>query len=198
MRPEKAAITAQLAVAIALLTFAPVRMKNLSSIVIGRHLVRPGGPGTGYLLVFPEHEVKNRVELEFPLDAETTRLIDTYVREHRPVLMRGRNHDYLFPGEDHDQKASQTLGEQISGRLWKAIGLKITPHQFRHAAAAIILRKHPGNYELVRRILGHKNIATTIAFYIGLEGIEATRMWGEMIRDERLLRSSAPTKKGRR
>jgi len=193
--PEKAAITAQMAVAIRILTFAPVRMQNLASIVIGQNLVRPGRPGTGFLLTFPDHDVKNHVPLEFPLDEETTRLIDTYIHDHRPYLMRGRNHDCLFPGEDHDQKGSQTLGEQITQRLWKAIGLKVTPHQFRHAAAAIVLRKHPGNYELVRRILGHRNLATTTAFYIGLESVEATRQFGEILReDEGRLRSPTRAK----
>jgi integrase len=54
-------------------------------------------------------------------------------------------------------------------------------HQFRHAAAALILQNHPGNYEMVRRILGHKNVQTTINFYIGLETAEAARMFGEIV-----------------
>jgi hypothetical protein len=38
-----------------------------------------------------------------------------------------------------------------------------------------MLKADPGNYELVRRVLGHRNIATTRNFYIGLETLEATR-----------------------
>jgi integrase len=87
----------------------------------------------------------------------------------------------VFPGTIRDQKTSQDLGEQISKRLWKMLGLKITPHQFRHAAAAITLRHEPGNYELVRRVLGHRNIQTTVNFYVGLEMIEAARRFGEMV-----------------
>jgi integrase len=52
---------------------------------------------------------------------------------------------------------------------------------FRHAAAYIMLKADPGNYELVRRVLGHRSITTTRNFYIGLETLEATRLFGEMV-----------------
>ena len=32
-------------------------------------------------------------------------------------------------------------------------------------AAALILEKDPANYGFVRRVLGHKNLQTTINFY---------------------------------
>ena len=60
-------------------------------------------------------------------------------------------------------------------------GLKITPHQFRHAAAAIVLKHHRGNYELVRQVLGHKNVQTTVRFYVGLDSIFATERFGELV-----------------
>jgi integrase len=50
-----------------------------------------------------------------------------------------------------------------------ATGLLMTVHQFRHAAGAIILKRRPGEYELVRRLLGHRNVQTTINAYVGLE-----------------------------
>jgi hypothetical protein len=36
----------------------------------------------------------------------------------------------------------------------------------------------------VRRILGHRNIQTTINFYIGLETALATKEFGEIIRSQ--------------
>jgi hypothetical protein len=60
----KAAVTAQLATAIAILTFAPVRICNLVSIELGQNLIKPGGLQTPYWLVFPHYDVKNRVDLK--------------------------------------------------------------------------------------------------------------------------------------
>jgi len=188
-KPHRAAVNAQLAIAIVILIRAPVRMQNLASIRIGINLIRPGGPNTPYMLVFPDYDVKNGVPLEFAFDETTTVLIDEYIFQHRPHLMRGFNHDWLFSGGGREHKATKTLSEQASLRLWKELGLEITPHQFRHAAAYIMLKADPGNYELVRRVLGHRSITTTRNFYIGLETLEATRLFGEIVTE--LARSEA-------
>ena len=73
---SKAAITAQLAVAIALLTVAPVRIANLTAARLGENLIKPGGPKTPYWLVFPNYDVKNRIDLNFSLSADLSELID--------------------------------------------------------------------------------------------------------------------------
>jgi integrase len=184
LAPVKAAGLAQLAVAIAILSVFPVRLGNLGAIRIGENLIRPGGPGTSYWLVFSRHDVKNRIRLESVFDADLTELIDDYVQNHLHVLLRGSNEPWLFPGMTGGHKGLATLSSQITKRIQKATGLRITVHQFRHAAAALILRARPGNYEYVRRILGHRNIQTTINFYIGLETAQATQEFGEMIREK--------------
>jgi integrase len=56
--------------------------------------------------------------------------------------------------------------------------------QFRHAAAAIYLKHRPGDYETVRRLLGHRDIQTTIRFYCGLETMQATEQFGKLIRQQ--------------
>ncbi len=180
--PVKAALRAQLAVAIALLTVAPVRLGNLVRIELEENLIRPAGPASPHWLVFPDYDVKNRIQLQFPLDAGVSALIDEYVHQHRPVLLRGSNATWLFPGESGGYKTPSMFSGQITAAVAKAVGIRLTAHQFRHAAAAIILRHDPGNYEWARRVLGHKNIQTTICFYIGLESTEATRRFGEIVR----------------
>jgi integrase len=181
--PVKAAVLAELAVAIRLLTLAPVRIGNLAAISLNTNLTRPGGHGSPYWLTFPGYDVKNRVELTFPFGADVTAFIDRYISDFRPTLLRGSNSSWLFPGGDGSgaHKCAATLSEQITERVEKELGLRITGHQFRHAAAAILLKKEPGNYELVRRVLGHRNIQTTVNFYIGLETMDASRQFGELI-----------------
>ncbi len=77
--------------------------------------------------------------------------------------------------------------------MLKETGIRITAHQFRHAAAAVILRAQPGNYEYARRILGHLNVQTTTNFYAGLETFQAGKHFGELI-ESRL----EMTRRGRR
>jgi integrase len=91
---------------------------------------------------------------------------------------------WLFPGENGAPKNTLLFSKQITERIQKAVGLRITVHQFRHAAAAIYLKHHPGDYETVRRLLGHKSATTTIKFYCGLETIAATEQFGRLIREQ--------------
>jgi integrase len=180
--PVKAAVTAQLATAIAIFTFAPIRLGNLISIRLEENLIRPGGPDGPYWLVFPDYDVKNRVTLQFKLQPELSELIDEYINDYRPVLLRGSKDLWLFPGQKREIKTSRTLSLQVTDRVIKATGLRITVHQFRHAAAAIFLKHRPGQYELVRQMLGHRSIQTTMNFYVGLENIQATEIFGDIIK----------------
>jgi integrase len=76
------------------------------------------------------------------------------------------------------------FSKQITIRIQKATGLRLTVHQFRHAAAAIYLAHRPGDYETVRRLLGHRDIQTTTRFYCGLATLEATEQFGKLIREQ--------------
>ena len=181
--PTRAAVTAQLAVAIAILTVAPVRLANLTAIRLGTNLIKPGGPDSNYWLVFPDYDVKNRVRLEYPLEPYLTRA-DRRIRPRLPAaLLRGRNEDWLFPGQRGGAKGKVSFSGQITERIYKATGLRMTVHQFRHAAGALILQRRPGEYELVRRLLGHRNVQTTINSYVGLENIQASEIFGKIVMD---------------
>ena len=181
--PVKAAVTAQLAVAIAILSFAPVRLDNLVSIELEKNLIKPGGPDSPFWLIFPHYDVKNRVDLNFEFDDALTTLIDEYIHEFRPTLVRGSNAAWLFPGVAGKPKTANMFSTQITERIQKATGVRMTVHQFRHACAAIYLKHHPGDYETVKRLLGHRNIQTTINFYCGLETTQANAAFGKIIRE---------------
>jgi integrase len=181
--PVKAAVTAQLAVAIAILSFAPVRLTNLVSIELEENLIKPGGPESPFWLVFPHYDVKNRVNLEFTFDEDLTGLIDEYIHDFRPTLLRRSNAGWLFPGVAGEPKTANMFSTQITERIQKATGLRMTVHQFRHACGAIYLKHRPGEYETVKRLLGHRNIQTTINFYCGLETTQANETFGKIIRE---------------
>jgi integrase len=180
--PVRAAVLAQIAVAVAILTVAPVRLGNLASIRLGENLIKPGGPDSNYWLRFAKYDVKNRAALEFILDETVTKIIDEYAHDFRPSLMRATNEDWLFPGRSSDHKEKISFSTQIVERVQVSTGLRITVHQFRHAAAALILKHRPGEYELVRRILGHKSVQTTTAFYCSLETTQASEIFTDIVR----------------
>ena len=87
-----------------------------------------------------------------------------------------------IPGLRSGAKGKVSFSGQITKRVLKFTGLRITSHQFRHAAGAIILQEQPGNYELVRQILGHRSLSTTIRRYIWLKNIQAHQIYQKIVR----------------
>jgi hypothetical protein len=187
--PTKAAVTAQLAVAISILTFAPIRLSNLVNIELGKNLIKPGGVNSPFWLVFEHYDVKNRVDLNFKFDQPLTDLIEEYVHEFRPTLLHGTNASWLFPGEGGKPKTH--LGVQLTERIQKAVGLRITQHQFRHAAAAIYLKHQPGAYEVARRLLDtavsrRRSISTRPADHAGDRAVRKSHSPADQIWPGRL------------
>jgi integrase len=154
---------AEAAVAIEILLFAPLRIGNLAALDLDRHLKRVGKVRH---LIIPSEEVKNAVDLEFELLPATSELINWYVDIYR---MAPAGVTALFPGTSEASKSVSGLRHQIMKVIHEFTGLDINPHLFRHMAAKTYLAVHPGHYETVRRLLGHKSIETTTNSYTGLE-----------------------------
>ena len=73
------------------------------------------------------------------------------------------------------------MSEQIKTIVHAYTGLDMTAHRFRHAMGKIFLDRNPGQYEVVRQLLGHKDIRTTIAFYAGAETASAARHYAKTL-----------------
>ena len=193
---QRAAIKAQIAIAIESRLMAPIRMAELIGVTLDTHLVRPGGPNGLIHLVIGADEVKNEQAIEYELPNPLTDMIDVYVERFRPLLTKPDN-VYLFPDRAHGHKAQATLSQQIKETVWKRTGLYMRPHAFRHLAAKLLYQNNPGDHEGVRQLLGHKSAKTTALFYLGLNTILAGKRHDALIGQEReRLKKLAP--RGRR
>ena len=169
------------ALAIAILTNAPIRIENLANINLDQNIVRNGvGAGSRVTLWFPAQAVKNDLEIELPLATSTVRLLDTYLKEVWPVLAQPGCRD-LFPGRSGDKRSKVGFGMAISKTTERELGVRISPHQFRHVAGYLYLTVRPGDYETVRVLLGHKALQTTIQFYAGMEIAAAAKRYDEVV-----------------
>lgn len=179
--PKRQAVAVQIALAIELLLKAPMRINNLVSLELGKQVImshKQDGPVT---ITLCEHEVKNEFAQEYPLSEETSALLHHYLSVHRSHLLKHPDSTWLFPGEKGSHKQTRTMALQISQTISRELGLKITPHQFRHLAAKLQLDAHPGSYETVRRLLGHKSLKTTTHFYTGLETRQAVKHYDQLL-----------------
>jgi integrase len=182
--PKKALSLATIALQIQILTRAPVRIGNLLSIRLDHNLQRIDGAKSSYRLYFPDCDVKNRNELDYPLSGSTAEMIDEFIHAFRPHIGTKQMGDWLFPGENGKSRSAAHASAFIAATVEQEVGLRLTAHQFRHAAAAVILKERVGDYEFVRRILGHLNIVTTTRFYTALESFPASKAFGDIIESQ--------------
>lgn len=173
---------AQRALMIAILTAAPMRLNNLRLLDRTRHFKQPFSVTVDrWHLTLPAAEVKNDIDLEYPVDPRLMAMIDLYMRDYQPVLSPEPN-TFLFPGRRADAAISDGgIRRAIVEFASKEAGLVMNPHLFRHLAALIFLKANPGQYEAARQLLGHKNIQTTIEFYTGFETDEAAARYGTVL-----------------
>jgi integrase len=178
---QEAHLLVQSAVAIEILQFAPVRIENLNHLRLDQHLVWQGAK---LRLIIPAAEVKNSQALDFLLPEATSARVQRYIKDWR-CLFLPKSNPYLFPGRDGKAKDQAALRKQIEKTLWEHAALRLTPHQFRHAAAKILLDARPGFYEVARKLLGHKSMMTTYSHYAGAETQAAVELYGDIITDHR-------------
>ena len=178
------ALLMQWAVALMILTYAPLRIGTLSILHIERNLRWSGPKMTGMLVLdIDGSHVKNGQTLSFPLPEECADLIRLYLRKYHPRLTSGPN-PYLFPSDLPDRpKRSDTLGKQLSRLIHRSIGLEVNPHLYRHLVHIIVLNRYPGAYAMVSRVLGHTSLQTAIRNYAGEDMAISLRAFQGLVTD---------------
>ena len=186
-RPHRQALLVQQALAHELMLVAPMRIKNFASLNIEKNIRRQGDDKhPRAYLVIQSDDVKNSEHLDYELPEPLVRLLNDYLQTYRPRLLRGADKGWLFPGAGLEHKHIATLREQLCGAVRDYVGVRINPHLYRHIAAFFYLERHPGQYETVRRLLGHKSVDTTMMFYAEFEGLAARKLYASHLLDRRL------------
>jgi integrase len=178
----RGALAMELAVAIAILLIAPMRIRNLAGLHLKQHLVRPGGPRSLWLIDIPPEEVKNEVRLLYELSQRVTEVVDRFIRDFRPRFAEFGN-PHLFPvGATH--KTPNYFSRQIRDVIADWVGIDMTPHQFRHLAGLLMKRNSPGSFAALAQLLGHKRIDTVIRYYAELDTLSAGREFDAIVEGE--------------
>jgi len=173
-------IDLQTALSIDILLHVALRIENLSALKFDEHLHWPQGRGKPALMVIRDDETKNEEPLEFELPLGLSDRLYAF-RNEIAVAVIGRRPDVLFVSRTGKPRSISTIRVAIQRAVLRHIGVKITPHQFRHLAAKVHLDSNPGAYEVVRQFLGHKELKTTTRFYAGPDTRRAGRAHAELI-----------------
>ncbi|MDO9498486.1 site-specific integrase [Falsiroseomonas sp.] len=189
---------ARTAVAIEILLVCPLRRRSMLALRLDEHLQRldPRGRRITHLVLQPE-DMKNDTPMEWPLPPEAAALVDEYIRAFRPALAKPDNL-WLFPSGP-GVLSENRFSEAVESVIAREVGADVNVHLMRHFAAWLHLKAHPGAYEDIRRVLGHRSLETTIGNYIAFEAAMSAERFDAVVLDERkATRAVAAAKWGRR
>jgi len=151
---------AQAALGIGLPLYMPIRSENLWELEFDKHIFLKSGPGAVSTLEVSADEVKNETPISFEIPDHLVKMLVEYRDRIAPAHI-GHRPVRLFVHPDGTPKAQSTVAYLIRTYAKNRAGITLTPHQFRHLAANIILEANPGNYRGVQDSLGHKSLKSS-------------------------------------
>ena len=163
---------------IALLAFIPLRRKNLAGLEIGRHLVRQGDR---WFVIISSEETKTGTPIEFPIPELLTPYLATYLEVVRPRMNPVPNCNAVWMNSKRRALSGTSITFIIGQHSASRLGIRITPHDARDAAATTWALHAPDQIGVAGDLLTHKDLRTTIRYYNRARGIEASRAYGRVI-----------------
>ena len=158
-----------------------LRPKNLAALILGINVFERGGK---LYIHLPSVEVKNKVELEFELSDHCAKILRFYISTVRPLLCKCDSR-YLWPSKNGRSLTATHIGTALGDFMEAEVGVRVTGHRFRHVVGYIYLLDNPNGYEVVRLLLGHKSIKTTMQYYASLEVKEGHKRYDDFIERRR-------------
>ena len=164
----------------AVLAFIPLRRKNVE-IEIGRHLVQDGD---GWFIIIPCTETKTGTPIEFDVPELLRPYLATYLNVVRLRLLR-RPCNALWISQKGGALSYSAIWEVITRHTERRLGVRIAPHDVRDAAATTWAIAAPEHIGIARDLLSHSDLRTTTKHYNRARGIEASRVYTQLIAKKR-------------
>lgn len=120
---------------------------------------------------------KTGQDWEAPVPNLLEPLLRAYSLKVRLWLMArtGTKHDFLWVTRLGTPLTYDHIKNRIPEVTGRELGIKLSPHLFRDAAATTLVRESPQDALLIRPLLGHTDFRTAEQHYIHAKGIEAGR-----------------------
>lgn len=160
MTPLNRAILYRNGLMVTLLALCPIRLKNLSNLILHQNIIRIGG---NWYITLTAQETKQRRPEERPVRAFLTPFIESYLLTYRPLF----NCDGLaFWAGRYGRALSYSAVENIVIKTThQNLGVAISPHLFRSCGASTSYMLAGDNPRLAAALLDHREQKTTQDHY---------------------------------
>jgi site-specific recombinase XerD len=169
---------------IALLGCCPVRLKNFAALEIGRSIVRVD---RNWWIVLDGSETKEARLDERPVPDFLTETVTRYIETFRPILDRtNKDSNALWLSSDHGRPMSyDSVREVITETARSTVGVKVSPHLFRTAAASTAAVYGGSRPYLASAILHHTDPSVTEAHYNRASSMSAAQAYATITKGYR-------------
>lgn len=129
---SRAGLDAMYAVAIILPLSCPMRVRNLASLELGRHITeRREGLQRRFSVRIKLRHVKNKTAIDVDLGTHPFRILRDYLDHFRRAVSDNPG-TALFSRRSGGRRTSGQLGQHLSKVIHRETGLEMNPHLFRH------------------------------------------------------------------
>jgi integrase len=165
---------------IALLALHPLRIKNFGTLRIGSSIKLVGSQ---WWLSIRVKETKSHRLDERRIPDFMTPIVDRYVKVHRPILFGPKPTDETFwvSSTRGGQFTVKNMGTLISRITLRTVGVDVSPHLFRMAAASTAAIECKDLPYLAAGVLGHRDRRTTEEHYIRHGSLHAGAALAEIV-----------------
>jgi integrase len=165
---------------VALLALCPIRPKNFAGLEIGHTFKEVDG---SWWITLPAHLTKSRRRDERRVPALLNRFIELYLNQSRPLLLKSSppTNALWISSTTGGRMTTQNRGTLISKITLETIGVDVSPHLFRTAAASTAAAYGGNTPHLASAVLNHTDPRVTEEHYNRATSIGAGRIYAEII-----------------
>jgi integrase len=165
---------------IALLAVCPIRLKNFAALEIGRTFKEVHGR---WWIALPGISTKCRRPDERPVPAWLNRHINVYLNQSRPVLLgcRPPTNALWISSTTGRPMTTKNIGTLISKITFETLGVDVSPHLFRTAAASTAAAYGGNTPHLASALLNHTDPRVTEEHYNRASSVSASKIYAEII-----------------
>lgn len=104
---------------------------------------------------------KGKKERIIPLDDVAIEVLDNYINNYRPFLIKNETCNYVFLNKNGEKISRQMIFKMLKN-LANKVGItkEISPHTLRHSFASNLLN-NGADLRVIQELLGHENLETT-------------------------------------
>jgi site-specific recombinase XerD len=165
---------------IALLAFCPIRLKNFAALEIGNTFKEVHGR---WWITLPSLTTKSHRPDERCVPKLLNHTIHLYLTQARPVLLRSRSttNALWISARTGELLTKKNLGTLVSKITLATIGVDVSPHLFRTAAASTAAAYGSNTPHLASALLNHTDPRVTEEDYTRTTSITASKTYTDIV-----------------